>query len=169
MQPVERTPCIDGTEAGPALYTDGSWRLRSGPPRYQIPPKFWEELGTAIRSSAPQNYARCDAVTRNRSLYEWTPNGCTLAAFDRLQACEMLRGRGLLMVGDSTVFQLWLSFVLLLGASVGKNIKKVCASPTCTPVCTSTHPPRTSHAGEHRKRNHRIGLRRLNAPRVRAQ
>ena len=28
------------------------------------------------------------------------------------------------MVGDSTVFQLWLSFALLLGAKVGKNVKR---------------------------------------------
>ena len=119
------TACFDAPERSlPTRYAEGTWEERTGKARYRIPPHFWEALGTGIRNSAPQNYGRCDSALPNRTLYEWKPNGCSLQEFDRLEVCEALRGRSLLMVGDSTVFQLWLSFALLLGSSVGKNIRR---------------------------------------------
>lgn len=114
-------PCAFG--AHNIEYVDGSWQPFSER-RYKIVPSFWEQLGTAIRSSTPQNYGRCDRVQPNRSLYEWRPRSCSLERFNVPSLCEHLRGRSLLMVGDSTVFQLWLSFALLLGSQIGKNVKK---------------------------------------------
>ena len=104
-------------------YTDGDW-VPFTHHRYKILAHFWEQLGTTIKSSTPQNYGRCDRVTPNRILYEWQPHRCKLEQFSVHGVCEVLRGKSLLMVGDSTVFQLWLSFALLLGAQLGKNVKK---------------------------------------------
>ena len=110
-------------DAATGDYTDGAWRpypMR----RYRISGSFWHELGTSISSSTPQNYGRCDRALPNRTLYEWRPHHCELLEFDQDHACALLRNRTLMMVGDSTVFQLWLSFALLLNAHIGKNIKR---------------------------------------------
>jgi len=114
--------CFSGTTA--ADYTDGSWVPTIRPGRYRITPRLWEDLGTAIKSTTPQHYGRCDRAMPNRTLFEWQPHRCSLDRFDEQSACEALRGRSLLMVGDSTVFQLFLSFALLIGARLGKNIKR---------------------------------------------
>ena len=104
-------------------YTIGSW-VPFSQRRYKISADLWGEIGTAIKGNTPQHYGRCDKAMPNRTLYEWKPHGCTLERFDEPALCETMRGRSLLMVGDSTVFQLWLSFALLLGSHLGKNIKR---------------------------------------------
>ena len=104
--------------------TDGSWRVRSSPPPYRINASLWEELGSSIRRSTPQHYGRCDEAMPTRSLYEWRPSRCSLAPFAVEGACAALRGQSVLFVGDSTVFQLFLSFALLLNAKLGRSSKK---------------------------------------------
>lgn len=106
-------------------YTDGAWHsLPPGSHPYKINGSFWETLGTSIRRTAPQHYGRCDEANRNRTLYQWTPHRCTLHSFDMPRACKLLRGRSVVMVGDSTVFQAFLSFALLMHARLGKNPKR---------------------------------------------
>ena len=108
-------------------YTDGRWVARDRartPPPYRIKASLWEQLGTSIRGSTPQHYGRCDDAMPSRPLYDWVPQGCSLAPFERERACDLLDGKAVLMVGDSTVFQLFLSFALLLGAKLGKNTKR---------------------------------------------
>ena len=106
-----------------ASYALGEWVPGRARP-YTINTSLWEKLGTSIRRSTPQHYGRCDEVKPDRALYEWRPSGCSLRAFSRERVCEKLRGRTLLMVGDSTVFQAFLSFALLMDARLGKNPKK---------------------------------------------
>ena len=54
---------------------------------------------------------------------EWRPTGCRLEQFERERACATLRsvGRSLLIVGDSTTGQLFLSISMMLGATLGRN------------------------------------------------
>ena len=117
-----------------ASHADGEWWPRRGARPYTIKPKLWEDLGTAIKRSTPQHYGRCDEAVPNRSLYEWRSASCLLRQWNTSDVCTILSGRSLLMVGDSTVFQLWLSFSLLLGATLGKNVKR---ASTVTEVTAS--------------------------------
>ena len=119
----QRGRCFSSPGTPTHDYTDGDW-VPFTHHRYKILAHFWEQLGTTIKSTTPQNYGRCDRVTPNRILYEWQPHRCRLDQFSVQGVCDALRGKSLLMVGDSTVFQLWLSFALLLGAQLGKNVKK---------------------------------------------
>ena len=107
-----------------ALHTSGSWRPTASPPPYRIDASFWEAIGTSIKPSTPQHYGRCDDVEPNRTHYEWSPDGCTLPRFDVERACKALAGTSVLFVGDSTVFQLFLSFALLLRSRFGRSAKR---------------------------------------------
>lgn len=107
-------------------YASGSWHpSTSRRPPYRIEASLWDSLGTNIRRSTPQHYGRCDDVEPNRTHYEWSPDGCTLSRFDDVEsACNLLANKSILFVGDSTVFQLFLSFALLLRSKLGRNAKR---------------------------------------------
>ena len=51
------------------------------------------------------------------------PRHCSLLPFTRERVCEVLSGKQILVVGDSTVLQFFLSFVHLLGGNFGRDIK----------------------------------------------
>ena len=107
-------------------YTDGAWVRRSDaqPRPYRILPALWASIGTSIKPSTPQHYGRCDDVAPDRPLYDWRPHRCTLRPFVPEGACELLRGRQVVFVGDSTLLQLFLSFVLLLQGRLGMNVRR---------------------------------------------
>ena len=103
----------------------GGWvpRVREHP--YRMDTKFWHELGlNAIRDNPnhPHAYGRCDALS-NRTLYDWVPASCTLDALQDADdtACGPQLGRQVLFVGDSTIAQLFLSFVLSIGGAFGRD------------------------------------------------
>ncbi|KAL1529190.1 hypothetical protein AB1Y20_000149 [Prymnesium parvum] len=104
----------------------GEWLARplSLPRPYRINASLWAYAGTSITGKTPQHYGRCDDVSDARPLYEWAPRSCALARFNADEACTLLRGKALLFVGDSTVAQLFLSFVLLLHGRLGLNNKR---------------------------------------------
>lgn len=59
---------------------------------------------------------------KSRARYhEWMPRHCTLQPFARDAVCTLLRGRGMLFVGDSTVRDVFQSFVMLLGGRFGRQ------------------------------------------------
>ena len=70
-------------------------------------------------SSSPANYGptrlRNRAMNATRQRYEWVPSSCSLAHFDRRSACQLLRGQQILVAGDSSAAQFFLSLTLQLG------------------------------------------------------
>ena len=104
-------------------YADGHW-VPGRPRPYRLPVSLWGELGVNINGRSAQHYGRCDDVAPDRTLYDWRPQHCELRAFEPPAACEALRGRQLVFVGDSTLLQLFLSFVLLLRGALGRNVRK---------------------------------------------
>ena len=59
-----------------------------------------------------------------RPLYDWEPHGCSLDLFEPSSVCSLLHKKSVLFVGDSTVAQLFISFVSLLGGTFGVNVKR---------------------------------------------
>lgn len=118
--------CFDGFPHNVVAYADGEWeaqhaRVRGQP--YRITASFWPKIGSKIHPELPQHYGRCDEVAATRPLYTWKPRHCSLRPFERDGVCSILHGRQIVVVGDSTVFQTFLSFVHLLGGSFGKDVK----------------------------------------------
>ena len=77
-------------------------------------------------STSSQHYGLCDDRAERlgaipRKLYEWQAEKCDLPAFDRARACSLFEGKQVVVAGDSTAGQLFLSLVLLLGGSFGRN------------------------------------------------
>jgi hypothetical protein len=91
-----------------------------------VEPKVWDGLGPrgfgaqGLRHTAHTSISRGINTTYPPSVrpeYYWQPSHCSLEAFDRAPVCEWLGSRSILVVGDSTAFQFFLSLVLLLKAS----------------------------------------------------
>ena len=83
-----------------------------------------------------QHYGRCDDVaTSPRPLYEWEPRRCALEPFAREASCELLRGKQLLFAGDSTMWQLFLSFVLMHGGQLGRNLVHTSSASDISASC----------------------------------
>ena len=94
-------------------------------------------------SSSSSHYGLCDdraqELGKKRQLYEWQPDACELPRFDRERACGLLRGKQLVIVGDSTAGQLFLSLVLLLGGRFGRNSRHTSAiSDITASACEDT-------------------------------
>lgn len=60
-----------------------------------------------VRASPPHE----DRTTTTRALYDWAPRHCSLTTFDRRAACRLLKGRQVLVVGDSATWQFFVSLV----------------------------------------------------------
>lgn len=126
------------------LHTRGSWQPSSTAPPYRLNHSLWNSLGlSGPPASSSQHYGLCDdrasKLGTRRQLYEWQPDACDLPSFDRARACSLLRGRQLVVVGDSTAGQLFLSLVLLLGGRFGRNSRHTSAiSDITASACDGT-------------------------------
>jgi len=116
---------------GSTSYADGQWQLASGAqPPYRITSKFWASIGSKMNSNMPQHYGKCDDPPSKqapppppRPVYEWVPNACSLRRLEASSACDVLGGKQIVVVGDSTVLQTFLSLVLMLGGRFGRDVK----------------------------------------------
>lgn len=125
--PPDLAHCFDEkfSPHGAAQYADGEWIERPSdlPKPYRIHKQFWPKIGSKVNSEMPQHYGKCDDNAPERRLYTWRPRHCSLLPFDPPSVCETLAGKQIVVVGDSTVFQTFLSLVLLLGGQFGKDVK----------------------------------------------
>ena len=116
--------CFDAFPPSLAAYSDGEWVPSSAPPRYLVPATFWGTIGSKVHADMPQHYGRCDDVRRKgRVLYDWSPRHCSLLPFTRDAVCATLTGKQIVVIGDSTVLQFFLSFVHMLGGRFGRDVK----------------------------------------------
>ena len=114
--------CFDVCD-GCAAHTDGAWVPQSRVPPYRLNASIYKPAGLKLSAVSPQHYGRCDDVaTSVRQLYEWQPSRCSLQPFTVEASCNTLRGKQLLFAGDSTMWQLFLSFVLMHGGRLGRNL-----------------------------------------------
>lgn len=95
-------------------------------------------------ATSSQHYGLCDDRTEKvggapRQLFEWVPEQCSLPRFNRERACSLFRGKQVVVVGDSTAGQLFLSLVLLLRGSFGRNSRHTSViSDITASVCDDT-------------------------------
>ena len=114
------------------LHTTGWWAPRVEQAPYRLNHSLWATLGLSGPStSSSSHYGLCDDVAERsahaRQLYEWQADACVLRPFSREAACEVLSGKQVVVAGDSTAGQLFLSLVLLLGGSFGRNSRHTSA------------------------------------------
>ena len=131
--------CFDGFPPHVAAYTEGEWVAAEGPKPYRLPASFWPSIGSKVHAELPQHYGRCDDVRPSRALYDWRPKHCALLPFARERMCALLSGKQVVVVGDSTVLQLFISLVKMLGGEFGRDVKHgyVTADLTAS-VCDDT-------------------------------
>ena len=114
-----------------AAYSEGRWVPSEAAHPYRISPKFWSAIGSKMHGELPQHYGHCDDPASKRApppspprkLFDWVPSTCSLQPLDASGACGVLGGKQIVVVGDSTVFQFFLSFVLMLGGRFGRDVK----------------------------------------------
>ena len=114
------------------LHSRGSWVARSGVADYRLNHSLWLSIGLSpVARSAAHHYGRCDDVTeargKIRQAYDWVPDHCSLQKIDHASACRALDGKQVMVAGDSTAGQLFLSLVLLLGGRFGRNSRRTSA------------------------------------------
>ena len=94
-----------------------------------VEPKVWDGSGPlgfgaqGLRLTAHNSFSKGINTSFPRSVrpgYDWQPHRCSLVAFDRTSVCAWLGSRSVLVVGDSTASQFFLSLVLLLKVSDAK-------------------------------------------------
>ena len=117
------------------LHTTGRWvpRSPSSPPGYRLNYSLWASLGlSGPPPTSSSHYGLCDDVMANlglgpRPLYEWEADACELPRFDVAHACAVLEGKQVVVAGDSTAGQLFLSLVMQLGGRFGRNSRHTSA------------------------------------------
>jgi hypothetical protein len=117
------------------LHTIGRWvpRSPSSPPGYRLNYSLWASLGlSGPPPTSSSHYGLCDDVMANlglgpRPLYEWEADACELPRFDVAHACAVLEGKQVVVAGDSTAGQLFLSLVMQLGGRFGRNSRHTSA------------------------------------------
>lgn len=114
--------CFDAG-ATSTWHTDGTWVSRTARPYSQreTAPAF-SRLGIKLAPEA--NYFRCDRKA-GRPVFQWVPRGCALRLMERGDACSTFRGKQIVIVGDSTASQLFLSLTLQLGGTFGRNSRPI--------------------------------------------
>lgn len=108
-----------------SAYAQGSWKPTSEEPSYRLHHSLWKRMH--VRGMPPttnHHWGVCDDIASSRSStmgprrrYTWVPRSCALRRFDRASACRLLRGQQVLVAGDSTTAQFFLSLVLQLGGA----------------------------------------------------
>ena len=100
-------------------HTVGHWAPATGS-TYRLNHSLYHTMGlSGPPAASAQHYGLCDdrmekMGTAPRKLFEWKTEACDLPRFDRSRACSALSGRQVMIAGDSTAAQLFLSLVLLL-------------------------------------------------------
>jgi hypothetical protein len=137
-------PCF-GSCSTCNLHTVGRWVPREKKAPYRLNHSLWATMGlSGPPSSSPQHYGMCDDVhgtraSTPRALFEWRAEQCDLPLFDRERACALLRGKQVVVAGDSTAGQIFLSLVLMLGGSFGRNSRHTSAiSDVTASACEDT-------------------------------
>ena len=94
--------------------------IKKGVPQGKVCDKArWDDFGPAPLNVTLRMPRPAPPRTTRRPQYEWVPRGCSLAHFDQRAACRLLAGKQVLLVGDSSVWQLFLSLVFQLGGELG--------------------------------------------------
>ncbi|KAL3917662.1 MAG: hypothetical protein SGPRY_006320 [Prymnesium sp.] len=124
--------CFDGCSLSRCgAHLDGAWVRRSQPLYSARFDHILRSLGVRGEHS---NYGRCDdprvlrAVMGNgsqRPTFRWEASRCGLREYTVHDACTLLRGKSVMVVGDSTAAQLWFSLGIQLGAVFGRNSRVV--------------------------------------------
>ena len=117
-----------------AAHADGEWVERSASssatPRYNLPASFWPTIGSKVHKDLPQHYGKCDDARPSRGLYDWKPRHCSLLPFDAQRVCSVLSGRAIVVVGDSTVLQFFISIVKLLIVRLRRHKERISTAST---------------------------------------
>lgn len=97
----------------------GRWERRAAP-RYATANASFQLFAERFRRVQRPGQSTGLECSASRATYDFLPRGCELPDFDPGAACRLLGGRQIMMVGDSTGAQLFLSLVLLLGGRFGR-------------------------------------------------
>ena len=124
-------PSLPSCATHPSLLSGGVHWEPQKLPAYELGVPFWNSVGmNSVRdqhnSGKPlaSDYGACQKNLHgsNRTTYDAQPLRCTLLPFDPTHGCaRRLFGRQALFVGDSTTAQLFVSVVMLLNGTVGRN------------------------------------------------
>ena len=124
------------------LHTSGNWIRRTSGAPYRLGNAQWGALGVRMK------YDACDDPQRRRSaqvpkstlrtLYDWVPQACSLIELDHQLVCSIVRGKHIMVVGDSLAGQLFLSLSSLLQATYGKNMKGSALTDVTASACNDT-------------------------------
>ncbi|KAL1526349.1 hypothetical protein AB1Y20_015063 [Prymnesium parvum] len=114
-------------------HLEGTWVEREHPLYHISFAKIERALGVrGDRGSS--NYGRCDEKRalgsapggdKPRPTYRWNPSTCQLKEYTPEGGCGLLRGKSVMVVGDSTAGQLWYSLAIQLRAVFGRNARFV--------------------------------------------
>ena len=133
MEAKPEKPHCFATCATCNLQSVGRWVPVQSEAPYRLNYSLWGTMGlSGPPAASSQHYGLCDDRTEKlspspRQLYEWEAENCELPKFDRARMCQLLRGKQVVVAGDSTAGQLFLSLVLLLGGSFGRNSRHTSA------------------------------------------
>eukprot|EP00966_Prymnesium_polylepis_P171131 3955923-Prymnesium_polylepis.2 len=112
----------------------GNWVPRTQPPPYRLTAETWAAIG--VRA---MGYNQCDLVSETngvaRKLFDWSATGCTMRRWDVASTCAALRGKTIMMVGDSLAGQQFLSLTAMLGGKWGQNMQSRALTDVTSSVC----------------------------------
>ena len=142
-QPLRQTarPCVNGS------HTKGRWVLNAS--RRPAYPSYGEILGSCERGwqrrLQDQKLHGGGALTvRPETQYEWYPDDCELLRWDEELFCRALRGRDLMLAGDSLNDHWHASLYYLLGGrkDIYRREGTVAGKHACRshPICAAHYP-----------------------------
>jgi hypothetical protein len=108
----------------------GAWMVRTADSPYVLSNYTWHRIGLNWQRDHPLSdgsYGLCDIKARRaghpRVLYDWVPRHCRSIELTAEHFCasRAFVGQQVLFVGDSTTGQLFMSFVMLINGTFGRN------------------------------------------------
>ena len=116
----------------------GDWVPRSQPAPYRLSPATWSDMG--VRA---MGYDQCDSVSEKRDgsprkLFDWSAKECTMRPWNVESTCAALRGKLIMIVGDSLASQQFLSMTAMLGGKFGRNMNPRALTDVTSSVCGDT-------------------------------